>query len=187
MVKATLQDAAEVIAGKGATLQDAAQAIVDGWGSAGKDNAVNVTRIMPEASAEEAYRVYLYTGKTTPKYTHGYIYECTKDATYTATVTFDPATISCTGAQFINLVNEYVAAPEEIVSGTMTYLAGANLWLFIGKDSKGAETARFQIYQDDYEDAGWGFSGTPEDGDIVNFECSITEESAAYAWVRIQP
>lgn len=187
MDKATLQDAAEVIAGPGATIQDMAQAIVDGWGGGGKNNAVNVTRIMPDASAEEAYRVYLYTGKTSPKYTHGYIYECTKNAVYTATVTFDPATISCTGAQFINLVNEYVAAPEEIVSGNMTFLADANLWLFVGKNSKGAEVTRFQIYQEDYEDAGWTFSGTPEDGDVVNFECSIEEESATYAWVRIQP
>lgn len=151
--------------------------------------------ILPEAGADNLGYVYLYTGETDASYTHGYIYECQKSATYTDSVTFEPATLSgtvvtATAGALSNLCAEYITGNiTSIVSGTLVYLAAGDLWLLTGKDAEDNIVGSFQVYTPDYEDAGFTFTGTPVDGDVIAFTCTIEETSATYAWVRqdVQP
>lgn len=193
MTRATLQDAAEVIAGQGATLQDAAQAIVDGWtpgGGVDTKKVINRTDVMPVASADNAGEAYQYAGSTNASFTHGYIYENKKTATYTGTVSFEAAslsgtTVTCSGDDFANFLTESGVEPLSVVSGTMTYDAAGSLWVLVGKDSGGNTVLTFQEYQQDFEDAGFSFTGTPQDGDVVAFTCAVEEASATYQWIRV--
>lgn len=183
---------------KGLIIQDTnAEKAIAGIDS-GKDKkeaGIIVSEQMPIASASNYKEVRIYTGKTDITYTKGYIYENQKDATYTASVTFGAASISgttvyCSADDFGAFVKEASAGqtdPLNIVSGTMTYVAAADLWIFVGKDSEGETVDSYQVYQGDYELAGFVFTGTPEDGDIISFTCSISEKSADYAWIKINP
>lgn len=145
---------------------------------------------MPSADTTPAGAVYQYIGATNATYTHGYIYENVKTATYTGTVSFGAATLSgttvtCSGDDFANFLTEAGADPTPIVSGTMTYEADANGWRLVGKDSNDNTVTTFIEYVEDYEDAGFVFTGTPQDGDVVAFTCTVEEASATYAWTRI--
>lgn len=160
-------------------------------GGAGPDNDGNgsssilLTRTMPTPNANNFNKVYLFTGITNANYTHGVIYENQKTATYSATVDFDPTTISCTGSDFIDLISTYISNVSEIKSGTLRYIYGGDLWLLTGLDSDGNVVGSFQIYTGDYEDAGWTMPQNPQDNDVVNFECVISESSASYKWVAL--
>lgn len=146
---------------------------------------------IPTASADTVGEVRQYVSETTSSYTHGYIYECTAgDTIYTGTVTFQPATISgtvvtCDGDVFANFVATGGDDPEAVVSGTMTYHYASSIWVLSGLDADGNEVAHRQIYQPDYEDVGFTFTGTPADGDVVAFECTVTEDHTEYSWERI--
>ena len=146
---------------------------------------------IPTASTEELGKVRMFTGATTSSFTHGYIYECTAGSTvYTGTVTFQPATLSgtvvaCDGDTFANFVATGGDDPESVVSGTMTYHYASSIWVLSGLDSNGNEIAHRQIYQQDYEDAGFTFTGTPADGDVVTFVCTVEEDHTDYSWERI--
>lgn len=148
----------------------------------GGGNVVETTRAMPIPSADNFNRTFLFTGITNSDYTHGVIYENKKTATYSATVSFSPNTISCSGSDFIALVATYIGNVSAIVRGTMIYDDMGNLWRFTGLDSEGRIVGSFQLYSDDYEDADWTMPANPEDGDIVEFTCAISETSASYAW-----
>lgn len=170
-----------------------AYAVVDGQecvvvtGVNGGDlvNAIEKAKFIPDADESLFEKVYLFTGLTNTKYTHGHIYECQKTATYTSTVTFDPATISVPGSDFASFCESICPDLEEITNGSMTYSEISNLWRFVGKDKDGNVVVTYQQYTEDFEDAGFTFTGTFEDGDVVEFECSITEDSATYYWVDI--
>ena len=146
---------------------------------------------MPTASADTLGEVRQYVGATAGDYTHGYIYECVAgDTIYTGTVTFQPATLSgtvvaCDGDTFANFVATGGDDPEAVVSGTMTYHYASSIWVLSGLDADGNEIAHRQIYQPDYEDVGFTFTGTPADGDVVTFECTVTEDHTEYSWARI--
>ena len=160
-----------------------------GGGTVDKSKIVNADTI-PEASASNAGYVYLYTGTTNASYTHGYVYQNVKSATYTGTVSFEAATLSgttvaCSGDNFATFLTEAGADPTPIVSGTMTYEADATGWRLVGKDSNGNTVTTFMEYVEDYQDAGFTFTGTPQDGDVIAFTCSVTEASATYTWTRI--
>lgn len=152
---------------------------------------VSKTKNMPVASASNANMVYLYDGVTNQTYTNGYVYQNQKVGTYTDTVTFTPATLSgttvtATTGALSSLCAQYIRGNiTAITNGTMTFDSMSDLWVFVGKDANNNTIGTFQIYQDDYIDAGFTFTGTPQDGDVVSFTCTITEISSTYAWVRI--
>ena len=147
--------------------------------------------VLPTASADNLGYFYLYTGATDASHTHGYIYECKKSATYTDTVSFEAATLSgtvvtATAGALSNLCAEYITGDiTSIVSGTLVYLAAGDLWLLTGKDAEDNIVGSFQVYTPDYEAAGFTFTGTPVDGDVVAFTCSIEEDTVTYSWERI--
>lgn len=162
----------------------------DTKGEVTPDMIIVKSATMPSASTTPAKAVYQYTGATNATYTHGYIYENVKTATYTGTVSFEAATLSgttvaCSGDNFAAFLTEAGADPTPIVSGTMTYEADATGWRLVGKDSNGDTVTTFLEYVEDYQDAGFTFTGTPQDGDVVAFTCSVEEASASYAWNRI--
>ena len=66
----------------------------------------------------------------------------------------------------------------------MTYDQSGGLLVFVGLDDTDTQVCTFQLYTQDYEDAGFVFSSTLSDGDVINFTCTISE-SAIYAWNRI--
>lgn len=166
--------------------------VVGGGGGGVDENRVIVkSATIPEASADELGKFYCYSGTTNANYTHGYVYECVKSGeTYTGTVSFEPATLSgttvtCSGDDFAAFVATGSATPTEVVSGTMTYNYASSIWVLSGLDSNGNEIAHRQIYQSDYEDYGFTFTGTPVDGDVVTFTCSVEESGGIYTWARI--
>ena len=146
---------------------------------------------IPTADADSYRKMYIYAGETDATYTHGYIYECQKTSiTYTGTVSFEAATLSgttvaCSGDDFANFLTEAGADPTPIVSGTMTYDAGAGGWRLVGKDAEDNTITSFLEYDQDYADAGFTFTGTPQDGDVVAFTCTVAEDTVTYAWVRL--
>ena len=168
----------------------AVRVVGSGGGDVDTTKVVNKADVLPTANSGNAGKVYMYSGATDSNYTHGYIYECQASTVYTDTVTFEPATISGTvvtasANALAGLCAEYIQGDiTSIVSGTMTYDEAGGLWVFVGKDSEDTTVGTFQLYTQDFEDAGFTFTGTPEDGDVVAFACTITE-SASYAWVRI--
>lgn len=161
-----------------------------GGGSFDYTTVVSKTATMPTADSSNINIVYMYTGETNANYTHGYIYENKKTSTYTDSVTFEPATLSgtvvtATAGALSNLCAEYITGDiTSIVSGTLVYLAAGDLWLLTGKDAEDNTVGSFQVYTPDYEAAGFTFTGTPEDGDVVAFTCTITDNST-YSWQRL--
>lgn len=162
-----------------------------GGGSVDYNRVIEKSSSIPTADADTYRKVYMYVGETDANYTHGYIYECQKtSATYTGTVTFEAATLSgttvtCDGDDFANFLTEAGADPTPIVSGTMTYDAGADGWRLVGKDAEDNTVTNFIEYTEDYTDYGFVFTGTPVDGDVIGFTCSVSESSATYGWVRL--
>lgn len=154
------------------------------------DMVIIKAKVMPAASSTPADAIYQYTGATNATYTTNYIYRNVKTATYTGTVSFEAAslsgtTVACSGDNFAAFLTEAGADPTPIVSGTMTYEADANGWRLVGKDSNNDTVTTFIEYVEDYEDFGFTFTGTPQDGDVVAFTCTVQEASATYAWTRI--
>lgn len=165
-----------------------------GGGNVDYTKVVSKTKTMPTASADNLNIIYMYEGETDANYTHGYVYENHKTATYTGTVSFDAATLSgttvaCSGDNFANFLTESGVSPLSVVSGTMTYDAAGSLWILVGKNASDETVLSFQEYQEDYENFGFTFTGTPQDGDVVSFTCSVEEDVVSYAWVRfnVQP
>lgn len=169
----------------------ALRTVTDGKALAG--NFINVSKTMPTAGASVLGQVHIYTGATNSSFTRGYIYECVAETAYTGTVSFEAATISgitvtCSGDDFAAYVGKWrPQVAEDIESGTLTYDQEGNLWVFDGKNADDENIAHFQLYQEDYEDAGFTFSDTPSDGDVVAFTCTIEEGTANYSWERLRP
>ena len=160
-----------------------------GGGTVDKSKIVNADTI-PTASADNAGYVYLYTGETDANYTHGYVYQNKVTTTYTDSITFDPASISgttvtATAGALAGLCAEYGSGDiTDIIKGTLTYDQSGDLLVFVGLDDTDTQVCTFQLYTQDYIDAGFTFTGTLQDGDVINFAGTITE-SSSYAWERI--
>ena len=160
-----------------------------GGGTVDKSKIVNADTI-PTASADNAGYVYLYTGETDANYTHGYVYQNKVTTTYTDSITFDPASISgttvtATAGALAGLCAEYGSGDiTDIIKGTLTYDQSGGLLVFVGLDDTDTQVCTFQLYTQDYIDAGFTFTGTLADGDVINFAGTITE-SSSYAWERI--
>ena len=166
--------------------------VVGGAGSVSEDKVIIKSDTIPTAGADQLGQMYCYSGETNNTFAHGYVYECVAGTpVYSDSVTFEPATLSgtvvtATSDALANLCAEYITGADitEIVSGTITYDQSGGLWVFVGKDAEDNTVGTFQLYTQDYEDAGFTFTGTPEDGDVINFTCTITETST-YSWERI--
>ena len=170
---------------------NAAVRVMGGAGSVNYDEIIIKSDTIPAASEEEAGKFYCYSGETNQSFAHGYVYECIAGSTtYDGSVTFEPATLSgtvvtATAGALSSLCAEYIQADiTTITNGTMTFDAAGELWAFVGKDTENNTVGHFQIYQQDYVDAGFVFTGTPQDGDVIAFTCSISE-STSYSWERI--
>lgn len=155
-------------------------------------NAKDVSAIPQVASmptvTEET--IVQYVGTTNASYTNGYFYKATGTTTYTGTVSFDPASISgttatCSGDDFAELVAEYGTGNiTDIIKGTLTYDLAGGLLVFVGLDDTDTQVCTFQLYTQDYTDAGFVFTGTLADGDVIAFTTTISE-STTYSWARI--
>lgn len=171
---------------------NAAIRVVGSGGGSSVDytKVVSKTETMPVASEDNADIIYLYEGETDANYTQNYIYKNVATPTYSSTVEFNPASLSsttatCSGDDFAAFVAEYGTGNiTDIIKGTITYDQSGGLLVFVGKDDTDTTVCTFQLYTQDYEDAGFAFTGTLQDGDVITFSCDITE-SATYAWVRI--
>lgn len=162
-----------------------------GGGGVDESKVIVKSSTIPTADASSYRKMYIYAGETDATYTHGYIYECQKTSiTYTGTVSFEAATLSgttvtCSGDDFAAFLTEAGADPTPIVSGTMTYDAGANGWRLVGKDAEDNTVTSFIEYNEDYADRGFVFTGTPVDGDVIAFTCTVAEDTVTYGWVRL--
>lgn len=146
---------------------------------------------IPTAGADYVGFMYEYAGATNATYTHGYIYECVATPVYDSTVEFNPASLSgttatCSGSDFAALVARWgTGAIDTIIKGTLTYDESGELLVFVGQDDTNTTVCTFQLYAQDYIDAGFTFTGTFQDGDVIAFTCTIEETGATYAWNRI--
>lgn len=143
---------------------------------------------IPTASAANANEMYIYAGETNSTYTHGYIYENQYVPTYEGSITFTPATVTVTDANFAAFLNEwkqYLSNPTAITHGTFTYDASSSIWRLEGFDADNTQVGVLQLYQEDYEDSGFVFTGTFEDDDSLTFVSTISTSSSSYQWVRI--
>ena len=171
---------------------NAAVRVMGGAGSIDEDRIIIKSEEIPAASEDELGKFYCYSGVTNQNFGHGYVYECVaNEPVYTDSVEFVPATLSgtvvtATSGALAGLCATYIQGDiTAITNGTLTYDDMSSLWRFVGKDAEDNTVGNFQIYQTDYEDAGFTFTGTPEEGDVVAFTCTITEVGTPYSWVRI--
>ena len=154
-------------------------------------NAMPQYETMPTASESNAGKIAQFKGETDASYTHGYIYECVATPVYDATVEFNPATLSgttvtCSGSDFAALVAEYGSGDiTTIIKGTLTYDVGGELLVFVGKDDTETTVCTFQLYTQDYVDAGFVFTGTLQNDDVITFSCDIEELTSYASWQRI--
>ena len=162
----------------------------DTKGQVTPDMIIVKSSTIPSASTTPAGAVYQYTGTTTASYTHGYIYENKETISYTDSVEFNPASISgttvtATTGALAGLCAEYGSGNiTDIIKGTLTYDLAGGLLVFVGLDDTDTQVCSFQLYTQDYEDAGFTFTGTLQDGDVIAFTCTISEV-ASYTWERI--
>lgn len=161
---------------------------VDGGGTPLFKKIIIKDTTIPAASASNANEMYIYAGETNATYTHGYIYENQYTPSYEGSITFSPSTISVSDADysaFLTAGTQYISDPSSITHGTMTYHYASGIWRMVCLNSDNEQVGVRQLYQSDFEDAGFVFTGTFEDGDVVNFTTSIEESTSSYQWVRI--
>lgn len=157
-------------------------------GGVTEDKIIIKSATIPTASSSNYGYMYCYNGETNATYTHGYIYENKKEATYEGSITFTPNTITVSDEDFSAFLNagiEYMPEPDKVTHGTMTYHYASGIWRLVGYDENNVEVGHRQLYQPDYEDAGFVFSGSFEDGDELTFVSTIEESSVSYSWVRV--
>lgn len=108
-------------------------------------------------------------------------YKCMDESVYTSTVSFTDK-ITCTGTAFTSFIRGIAPADfTSIVNGTMVYIADAELWKFTGLNAAGETVIEYQMYQEDFENAGFVFTGSFEDQEEIGFECEVTADYQ-FAW-----
>lgn len=168
----------------------ALRVVGSGGDSVDYSKTVQKTDTMPTADSSNVGQAFMYSGATDSTYTTNYIYKNVESTEYSSTVEFNPASISsttvtCSGDDFAELVAEYGSGNiTDIIKGTLTYDESGELLIFVGLDDTDTQVCTFQLYTQDYIDAGFTFTGTLEDGDVIAFTTTITE-SSSYSWVRI--
>ena len=55
----------------------------------------------------------------------------------------------------------------------MTYDEGGDLWSMVIKDSNDQTLGTYQQYTEDWQDAGFTFTGEFENEEVVSFTCNI--------------
>lgn len=176
------------VSGRNIYYMNGADAAGGGGGSVDESKIIVKSATMPEASSDNAGKMYIYAGQTNANYTHGYIYENQYTATYSGTIAFSPAGISVSDENFSNFLNtwkQYLTTPTLVTNGTITYDGSSSLWQMVMKDANDQQIGTLQLYQQDYEDSGFTFPADPQDGDSYTFTTTITESSSSYQWVRI--
>lgn len=149
---------------------------------------LRLANTIPEAAKKHLGKVYMYVGATNDTYTHGYIYECTGGTVYSGQIEFTPSKIAISNddyAAFLKSSERYIEHPETITQGKMLYNAPSGIWRWSGYDSEGNYVGRRQIYQSDYEQYGFEFTGTFEDGEELEFSTTITATPGDFSWTRL--
>lgn len=149
---------------------------------------LRLAQSIPEAEQKHLGKVYMYVGPTNDTYTHGYIYECTGGTEYSGQITFTPNKISISNddyAAFLKSGERYIEHPENITQGKMLYNEATAIWRWSGYDAQGNYVGRRQIYQSDYEQYGFEFTGPFEDGEELEFATTISAVPGDFAWTRL--
>ena len=154
-------------------------------------DAVPQYETMPTASADNLGKIAQFVGLTAGSYTNGYFYQSIiATNVLSGTVEFNPASISgvtatCSGDNFAQFVgNNGYGNVTDIIKGTLTYDQSGDLLVFVGLDDTDTQVCTFQLYTQDYVDAGFTFSGTLSDGDVIAYTTTITA-TPVYDWSRI--
>lgn len=145
-----------------------------------REEVIIKSATIPTASADFVGAIYQYVGTTTSPYQHGYIYEC---KTFPVdTLVFTPNSVSCSWSDLSAFLQGETQDYDDVVSGTMTYMADADLWALVAKDENNNTVLTYQQYTDDWENLGFTFTGTFADGDVISF---VRATTATYGWERI--
>lgn len=134
---------------------------------------------IPTASADMVGKIYQYVG-TTGAYQHGYIYECV--AFPVDSLVFTPNTVSCSWEDLKTFLDGETQYADDVVGGTMTYMADGDIWKLQAVNSESLILVDYQQYTQDWIDAGFEFTGTYQDGDVVTF---VRNTTTTYGWERI--
>ena len=148
--------------------------------AAKRDSVIIKSNTIPAASDELVGYEYQYMGKTNNTYTHGFVYVC--KAIPTDTLVFTPDTVSCDWANLSAFLQTETADYNSVVAGSMTYFADAELWRATFTDANGDTVLTYQQSTGDWENVGFVFSGTFEDGDVVSF---VRYTESDYVWERV--
>ncbi len=145
---------------------------------------------MPVPSAEYNGEIYIYAGETSETYTHGYIYECKSETTYTALIGLEPTKIAFDytlgePAEFFKKITPDYA---QIVGGRFKYYENADIWNINGLDSEGNTIfENYQLYSQDLIDAGFVFivpMADISDEEELEYYLNYTA-TTNYKWERI--
>lgn len=145
-----------------------------------KDEVIIKAEVMPTPNTDLVGAIYQYTGVTSAPYEHGYIYECKQFPQ--DTLVFTPNTISCSWEDLKTFLEGETQDYDSVVSGTMTYMLDADLWVLDAKDVNGNTVLTYQQYTGDWENVGFTFAGTFVDGAVVTF---VRNTTTTYGWERI--
>lgn len=145
-----------------------------------RDSVIIKSNTMPAATAELLGYEYQYMGETNNTYTHGFVYECKEIPV--DTLVFTPNTVSCDWAGLSAFLQTETADYNSVVAGSMTYFADAELWRATFTDANGDTVLTYQQYTGGWENIGFVFSQTFEDGDVVSF---VRYTESDYVWERI--
>lgn len=145
-----------------------------------KDEVIIKAEVMPTPNADLVGAIYQYTGVTSAPYEHGYIYECVEQPENT--LVFTPDIMSCDWDDLVVFLQNQTPNYNDIVKGSMTYNYGGDLWRFVGLDENDNVILSYQQYTQDWIDAGFEFTGTYQDGDVVTF---VRNTTTIYSWERI--
>lgn len=171
--------------------EEGAQLAIKVYGLSEDKYAIGYLRLaqtIPTAAQKHLGKVYMYVGPTNDTYTHGYIYECTGGTVYSGSIEFTPNQIEISNddyANFLKASEKYIENAQTITHGTMTYHNASGLWMWDGYDTNDSFVGRRKIYQGDYEQFGFIFTGPFSDGDEFTFTTSITATPGDFAWTRI--
>lgn len=149
-----------------------------------KEMVIVKSPTMPEPNADLLGAMYQYVGETNGTFEHAYIYECT--LTPANTLIFTPNTMSCSWEDLSAFLQTITPDYDNVVKGSMTYLFAGDLWKLEVLDENDSVIATYQQYTPDWENVGFSFVGTPQDGDVVSF---VKTSNDTYNWVRtdVQP
>lgn len=196
MDKATLQDAAEVVAGPGATLQDMAQAIVDGWSGADgagfitSDMVVMKYTHMPLPNQVPNGIAALYVGATTADYTRGKMY--LREGADLPTVEFELSgsglSIDCQPDDFTTFLSSVTENYANVRRGQFVWNTDApqgGKWFISAFDVYDRAIFSTMKTPEELQAAGFEISKEPSDFEIVKYKYNIVGNRDAAVWTEL--